>query len=161
MALSPVDAFASLPTRLLLDTCILDKLYEQGAYVWEGELPEGVGEDEVDPELVALRAIFLVNERAGFGVVVSPLTFAELANVQDFSGREGRVRWALDVLDHWLIMLEETGDRVSQGGYHLALSRVPRLSGHSRRATITVLGIVGTLGGSMALKYTGEGSVIG
>jgi len=39
-----------------------------------------------------------------------------VANVQDFAERERRVRWVLDVLDHWLIMLDEIQDRTSHGG---------------------------------------------
>jgi len=52
-----VEKFASLPGRLLLDTCILNKLFEEGAYVWEGELPAGTSEAEVNPDLRALQAI--------------------------------------------------------------------------------------------------------
>ena len=105
-----------VPGRLLLDTCILNRLQDAGEYIWEGVLPEGSDENDVPPDLQALRAIFRVNERASFQFVVSPLTVAELANVQEFVDRERRVRWVLDVLDHWLIMLDEIGDRAREGG---------------------------------------------
>jgi hypothetical protein len=99
-----------------MDTCIINKIFEEGYYIWEGELPDGVTDEEIDPELQALRAIFQVNQRASFQWLISPLSVAELANVQDFVDREQRVRWILDVLDHWLIMLDEIEDRSSQGG---------------------------------------------
>ncbi len=108
--------FASLPGRILLDTCILNHLFDEGGYIWEGELTHGVNEVDVDPDLRALRAIFMINERASFQFVISPLTVAELANTQDFPDRERRLRWVLDVLDHWLIMLDDIGDRASDGG---------------------------------------------
>ena len=112
----PLALFNGLPCRLLMDTCIIDKLFENGSYIWEGELPDGVTEETVDPELRALREILEVNQRASFQWLVSPLSVAELANVQDFADRERRVRWILDLLDHWLILLDEIGDRVSRGG---------------------------------------------
>jgi hypothetical protein len=108
--------FSSLPGRLLLDTCVLNRLFDEGGYIWEGELDQGVSEADLDPDLRALRAIFAVNERASFQFVISPLTVAEIANVQDFPDRERRVRWVLDVLDHWLILLDDLGDRVGEGG---------------------------------------------
>jgi len=57
-----------------------------------------------------------VNQRASFQFVVSPLTIAELANVQHPGEREYRVRWALDVLGHWITMLDDIGDRHALGG---------------------------------------------
>jgi hypothetical protein len=111
-----VRKFASLPGRLLLDTCILNALFEEGAYIWEGELPYGNNDDDLDPDLRALCTIFKINERVSFQFVISPLTVAEIANIQDFPDRERRVRWVLDVLDHWLIMLDQIEDRSSEGG---------------------------------------------
>jgi hypothetical protein len=68
------------------------------------------------PDLRALRAIFLVNQRADFQLVVSPLTVAEVANTQEFADRTRRLGWVLEVLDHWLIMLDETESRIAVGG---------------------------------------------
>lgn len=111
-----IEQFNQLPGRILLDTCILNVLFEEGAYIWDNELSNGVIIEDVDPDIKALNAIFKVNERASFQFVVSPLTIAEVANVQDFLDRERRVRWILDVIDHWLIMLDEIGDRFKEGG---------------------------------------------
>jgi len=110
------DRFASIPGRLLMDTCVLNLLQDEGAYVFEGELPPGCTEADVTPDLQALRWIFQVNQRASFQFFVSPITFAELANETDMLLSQRRISWALDVLDVWLTMLEETGDRKAEGG---------------------------------------------
>jgi hypothetical protein len=106
-----------VPGRLLLDTCILNRLYDEGGYIFDGAPAIGTeSEEEVEPDLRALRAIFLVNQRADFQLLISPLTVAEVANTQQFSDRSRRLGWVLEVLDHWLIMLDETGSRVAAGG---------------------------------------------
>jgi hypothetical protein len=104
-----------LPGRLLLDTCVLNRIFDEGAYIFDGELPGG-SNGNVDHDNEALRAIFAVHERAQFELLVSPLTVSEVANIQDFRDREIRLRWLLDMLDHWLIMLNERQARVVQGG---------------------------------------------
>ena len=111
-----LESFLSLPGRLLLDTCTLNMIQDEGAYIFEGEIPEGLTEMEIPEDLKALRCIFQVNERASFQFLVSPLTFAELANAKNIIENQRRIQWALDVLDIWLIVLEETGDRVAEGG---------------------------------------------
>lgn len=103
-----------IPGRLLLDTCVLNRIFDEGAYIFEGELPDGFARQ--DPDNEALRALFAVNERAQFELLVSPLTVSEVANIQDFRDREIRLRWLLDMLDHWLIVLDERQSRVTQGG---------------------------------------------
>jgi len=109
-------SFLSIPGRLLLDTCVINTIQDEGAYIFEGEILEGMTEAEIPEDLKALRYIFQVNERAAFQFLVSPLTFAELANTKDIMWNQRRIQWALSVLDVWLIVLEETGDRVVEGG---------------------------------------------
>jgi len=113
---SPLDSFLSIPGRLLIDTCVLNLLQDEGAYIFEGELPPDQTDADVAPDLQALRWIFQVNQRASFQFFVSPITFAELANETDMLLGQRRISWALDVLDVWLTMLDETGDRISAGG---------------------------------------------
>ncbi|MCL4534866.1 MAG: hypothetical protein M1370_06860, partial [Bacteroidetes bacterium] len=112
----PMAQFCALPGRVILDTCIINLLQDQGEYIWDGVDPEGASKYGIDPDLMALRAILQVNQRAMFQFVISPLTLAEVANTQDLPERERRVRWVLDILDHWLVMLDDIEDRTSQGG---------------------------------------------
>ncbi len=109
-------SFLTIPGRLLLDTCVLNTIQDESAYIFEGEIPSGMTDAEIPEDLKALRYIFQVNERAAFQFLVSPLTFAELANAKDIISNQRRIQWALDVLDVWLIVLEETEDRVKEGG---------------------------------------------
>jgi hypothetical protein len=108
--------FSDLPGRILLDTCVLNALYEEGEYIFDGYFSRTSSDEGPDADLRALRSIFQVNERATFQFIVSSLTVAEVANIQDFNQRERRLRWVLDVLDHWLIMLDEIEDRIKRGG---------------------------------------------
>jgi hypothetical protein len=109
-----LEQFISIPGRLLMDTCILNLLQDEGGYIFEGIVPDDC--DDVPPEWSALHYIFKVNERASFQFLVSPITLAELANEKDMLISQRRLLWVLDVLDVWLIMLEETGDRIADGG---------------------------------------------
>ncbi|WP_299003420.1 hypothetical protein [uncultured Caulobacter sp.] len=109
------EPLSSIPERTLLDTCVLNRLYDEGGYIFDDEEPCDNNPNSL-ADLEALRAIFLVNERAHFQFLISPLSIAEIANIQDFRARGGLLSWVLDVLDRWLIMLDETGDRISAGG---------------------------------------------
>lgn len=110
------ERFLSTPGRILLDTCIINILQDEGGFIWENELPDGVDAEDVDEELEALQSIFQINERASFQFAVSPLSVAEVANEQEFHRRARRVQWVLDVIDPWIIAVEDTGDRARAGG---------------------------------------------
>jgi hypothetical protein len=110
------EQFKSIPGRLLIDTCILNLLQDEGGYIFEGMVPDNYTNDNIPLEWAALRSIFKINERASFQFLVSPITFAELANEKNMPISQRRLLWVLDVLDVWLVMLEETGDRISEGG---------------------------------------------
>ncbi len=99
-----------------MDTCILNLLQDEGEYIFEGISPDEFKDEQIPADWAALRWIFQINERASFQFLVSPITFAELANEKDMLRSQRRIHWALDVLDVWLIMLEETADRIAQGG---------------------------------------------
>jgi hypothetical protein len=102
----PVRAWLSLPRRIYLDTSTLQKLYDFGGEIFEGEPFEPVGRaarvqglaDEID----ALRMIFMVNERAMFEFVVTEASLREVVN----RTRPGYTRWVYDVLGTWLIQSE-------------------------------------------------------
>ena len=96
----------SLPRRIYLDTSTLQKLYDFGGEIFEGEPFEPVGRaarvegpaDEID----ALRMIFMVNERAMFEFVMTDASLHEVVN----RTRPGYTQWVYDVLDTWLIQSE-------------------------------------------------------
>jgi hypothetical protein len=99
----PVSAWLSLPRRIYLDTSTLQKLFDYGGVIFEGEPFEPVGRAArvkgLSDELDALRMIFLVNERAMFGFVVTE------ASLREVEGRDEPryTQWVYDVLDTWLI----------------------------------------------------------
>jgi hypothetical protein len=102
--------FELLPSRIFLDSSTLQTLLTYGEFVWEGieisntdrlrSIPNGM------QNLEALRNIFLVNERAGFEFALSENTLAEVAAKKDSQ----YFQWAHDVLDYWLICLQEAED---------------------------------------------------
>ena len=99
----PVSAWLSLPRRIYLDTSTLQKLFDYSGVVFEGEPFEPVGRATrvkgLSDELDAIRMIFLVNERAMFGFVVTD------ASLREVEGRDEPryTQWVYDVLDTWLI----------------------------------------------------------
>lgn len=101
------DAFAALPRRLFLDTSTLQTLMDYGETVFEGIEPPLSDRAHQMPSFLcdveALRKIFLVNERAMFDIVISDNTLHEVAE----KGDNAYLRWALDVLDHWHVRIEE------------------------------------------------------
>jgi hypothetical protein len=103
------------PGRVMLDTNILNELYDEGEYICDGD-PGNRGYDEIDPELIALRDVFQLARRLQFQFVTSPLSVAEVVNIQGVEERRGRLGWFLEMLDYWTIELDGSGDRVSKGG---------------------------------------------
>lgn len=99
----PVSAWLSLPRRIYLDTSTLQKLFDYGGVIFEGEPFEPIGRaarvKDLSDELDALRMIFLVNERAMFGFVVTE------GSLREVEGRDEPryTQWVYDVLDTWLI----------------------------------------------------------
>ena len=99
----PVSAWLSLPRRIYLDTSTLQKLFDYGGVIFEGEPFEPVGRAArvkgLSDELDALRMIFLVNERAMFGFVVTEASLREVERRDE----PRYTQWVYDVLDTWLI----------------------------------------------------------
>lgn len=106
-----------VPTRILLDTCVINALLEHGGFIFEGESSEQyLGDGPLLADIRALQFVMRVNERAGFQLKTSPLSLAEIANQQTFESMLPNIKWALDLIDHWLITLDESGDRARHGG---------------------------------------------
>src|SRR5258708_25390121 len=77
----PVRPWLSLPRRIYLDTSTLQKLYDFGGGIFEGEPFGPVGRaapvQGLANEIDALRVIFIGNERAMFEFGVTQASFGE------------------------------------------------------------------------------------
>jgi hypothetical protein len=77
-------------------------------------------------DLDSLQAIFQVNRRAGFDVVLSENSLAEVLDKKDAS----YTRWAYDVLGHWLTRIEEYEGRAFRGSGRELAVRLDAAKGH-------------------------------
>jgi hypothetical protein len=78
----PVARFDALPRRLFLDSSTLQALMGYGEFVWENVEPPPCDRAHSMPDflndLEALRLIFQVNNRAGFDIVITENSLAEV-----------------------------------------------------------------------------------
>ncbi len=104
-----VSSFYELPRRIFLDSSTLQALQDYGAFIWDGEPLSESARVRRDPKglekLEALRAIMFVNQRAMFEFALSENSLVEVSD----RGDALYLRWAHDVLDHWLVCVEESG----------------------------------------------------
>lgn len=96
------SSFYKLPRRIFLDSSTLQALQDYGAFIWDGEALSESAHVRRDPKgldkLEALRAIMFVNQRAMFEFALSENSLVEVSD----KGDALYLRWAYDVLDHWL-----------------------------------------------------------
>ena len=98
--------FEDMPRRIFLDSSALQALQSYGGFLYENE--PLLADDRIHRDskgvakLDALRWIMLVAERAPFEFALSVNSFSEVKR----RGDPGYLRWAYDVLDHWLACSE-------------------------------------------------------
>jgi hypothetical protein len=106
--------FDDIPQRIFLDSSVLQALQSYGGFIYENEALDSGDHIHQDPagvdKLEALRSIMQVAERAPFEFALSDNSFLEVTQ----RGDPRYLQWAYDVLDHWLVCIEEsrspTGD---------------------------------------------------
>jgi hypothetical protein len=102
-----VASFEALPKRVFLDSSTAQTLFSYGEAVFEGQAPplgdRAYSMPSFVDDLRALEMIFAINERAGFEFPLSTNSLSEVAA----KGDRRYLRWGLDLLDHWLVSLEE------------------------------------------------------
>lgn len=100
---------------MFLDSSTVQTLFKYGEAVFEGcALPPGDRANSMPgfvEDLRALEMIFAVNERAGFEFPLSPNSLKEIAA----KGDPRYTQWGLDVLEPWLISVEEYGGTAFDG----------------------------------------------
>lgn len=120
--------FESLPCRIFLDSCTAQTLRDYGGYIYEGE--PILDSDRIHrvtggiANLQALRAIFLVNERAQFEWIVSRGSMQEAHD----KGDPGHMQWLWDIADHSEVCLK--GDRPTAESEALAARLAERKFGY-------------------------------
>ena len=96
-----VDDFENLPSRIFLDSNILQNLQKYGEFIWDNV---EITRHNIDARNIdALRNIFLVNQRANFEFALSRNSIKEVSEKKD----KHYLQWAFDVLDHWMSCIEE------------------------------------------------------
>jgi hypothetical protein len=105
----PARALEKLPRRIFLDSCTAQTLRDYGGFIYEGE-PIGAADrirqvTDGLANLEALRAIFLLTERAQFEWIVSTGSLDEAADKRD----PGHLQWLWDIADHSRVCLEAAG----------------------------------------------------
>lgn len=98
--------FEDIPTRIFLDSSVLQALQTYGEFIYENLEPSPNDRIHRDPlgvaKLKALRWIMQVAERAPFEFALSDNSFVEVER----RGDPCYLQWAYDVLDHWHACLE-------------------------------------------------------
>lgn len=102
--------FEDIPRRIFLDSSALQTLQDYGGFLFENETLAVTAPIHRDPKgvakLDALRLIMQIAERAPFEFALSRNSFVEV----QAKGDSRYLQWAYDVLDHWLVCLEESGE---------------------------------------------------
>jgi hypothetical protein len=120
-------ADAIIPWRIFLDTCTFQVLGDCGGFVFgeddypeaadyaPGRAPQVLRRPDAEEILIALKGIFLFNDRANFDWIVSETSIAEV----DAAGDRYNSGYVRDIIDHSMTCLAdhsptEAADRMAQ-----------------------------------------------
>jgi len=103
-----MSSFKDIPSRIFLDTSILQILQNYGAFVFENVPISGNDTIHRDPQgyqkLESLYNLFLTEKRAPFQFAISDFSFVEVNR----KGCSSYLQWAYEILDHWNACLHDS-----------------------------------------------------
>jgi hypothetical protein len=101
--------YDDVPCRIFLDSSCLQTLYRYGPFIYENEPLDPDDRIHSDPQglakLLDLRDIMRCAQRGPFHFAVSEHTLEEVERADD----PGYMRWALEMLGHWDLCLQQDG----------------------------------------------------
>jgi predicted nucleic acid-binding protein len=99
----------ALPRRIFFDTNVVNFVLDHDGYIFENEaLNPGLSDvDRADAQ--ALQMFFTTGERVHWEMVVSYLTYGELAATPDRSRRQSLQRFCDQIWEHWRVCFDEDG----------------------------------------------------
>jgi len=94
--------FESLPSRIFLDSNILQNLQKYGEYIWDNNI-DIIDNIKERRNIIALHDIFSLNFRNSFEFALSQNSIKEVFD----KGDKSYLQWAFDVLDYWMSCIDE------------------------------------------------------
>jgi hypothetical protein len=99
-----------LPGRVFLDTCVVNFILDYGEQIHENLDPPADASDRVRQDVVALRDIFFVGQRANWQLAISPHTYQEVRQTSDPRRRHHLETWFHDIWQYWCDIIDADND---------------------------------------------------
>jgi hypothetical protein len=98
-----------IPSRIFLDTNVVNFILDHGGTIFENEAsPAGIHSDDL-ADIEALHLIFATGQRANWQMAVSPLTYDEILRTSDSVRRKHLEDWFGEVWAYWRYFFDEDG----------------------------------------------------
>jgi hypothetical protein len=121
--------FDKLPSRIFLDTNIIQYLADFGSFVFDGEQEDGIlvspkGKairegSHLYSQIVGLKMLFQMVGRTPFHFATSESIYQEISRKHDSK----LMMWFLDIWNHWQTVRRVSGDCAFQGYGHRKVAR--------------------------------------
>ena len=99
-----------IPGRVFLDTCVVNLILDYGEQIHDSlAIPRDVSA-RVASDVEALRALFMVGQRASWQLAISPCTYKEVTETRHAERRRELERWFFEVWQYWQVFLESSPD---------------------------------------------------